>query len=134
MEGMNPEPATMAIMKVNLGWPIRLSTYDVHMWFKSDNRQVEEFDGAIILGHFNDVPVAFAYRPIWSNALISFAALTMSLALVICAGSVVLASMRGRFRMRTGRCPRCAYDLAHDFRDGCPECGWRRDKAPASAP
>ncbi len=29
-------------------------------------------------------------------------------------------------RMRRGRCPSCAYDLQHDFRTGCPECGWDR--------
>lgn len=29
-------------------------------------------------------------------------------------------------RLRTGRCPRCAYDLSGNFGCGCPECGWRR--------
>ena len=29
-------------------------------------------------------------------------------------------------RMRQGRCPNCVYDLQHDFRTGCPECGWDR--------
>jgi len=25
-----------------------------------------------------------------------------------------------------GRCPRCDYDLVHDYDSGCPECGWNR--------
>ena len=33
---------------------------------------------------------------------------------------------RRRNRMRAGHCPNCAYDLLHDFRTGCSECGWDR--------
>jgi len=33
---------------------------------------------------------------------------------------------RRRDRMRAGHCPNCAYDLQHDFRTGCSECGWDR--------
>ncbi|GJM18556.1 MAG: hypothetical protein DHS20C14_07690 [Phycisphaeraceae bacterium] len=33
---------------------------------------------------------------------------------------------RARLRIRRGRCPRCAYDLAGDLSPGCPECGWNR--------
>lgn len=32
-------------------------------------------------------------------------------------------------RVRAGLCPACAYDLAADYRAGCPECGFRRDRA-----
>jgi len=31
-----------------------------------------------------------------------------------------------RNMMSRGRCPKCAYDLRHDFFAGCPECGWNR--------
>ncbi len=41
-------------------------------------------------------------------------------------------SARGRVRQRQGRCPTCAYDLANDYRSGCPECGWRREKSAAA--
>jgi hypothetical protein len=32
-------------------------------------------------------------------------------------------------RVRSGACIRCGYDLGYDFQSGCPECGWRRDRA-----
>ncbi len=31
-----------------------------------------------------------------------------------------------RRRQQAGLCPECAYDLKHDFRTGCSECGWVR--------
>jgi tRNA(Ile2) C34 agmatinyltransferase TiaS len=31
------------------------------------------------------------------------------------------------WRRRSGRCPRCSYDLRGKLDHGCPECGWRRD-------
>lgn len=33
---------------------------------------------------------------------------------------------RNRFRRWRGVCPKCRYDLRHEFDAGCPECGWRR--------
>ena len=36
------------------------------------------------------------------------------------------------FRVR-GRCPKCAYDLRGDTDEGCPECGWGREKVSESA-
>lgn len=35
--------------------------------------------------------------------------------------------IRERRRARKGLCPKCAYDLRHDFASGCPECGWGRE-------
>ena len=29
-------------------------------------------------------------------------------------------------RRQAGLCPLCAYDLKHDFSNGCSECGWKR--------
>ena len=31
--------------------------------------------------------------------------------------------------MRRGWCPKCGYNLHHEFRSGCPECGWQRAAA-----
>ena len=32
-------------------------------------------------------------------------------------------------RVRRGCCIACGYDLGYDLRAGCPECGWRRERA-----
>ena len=37
-------------------------------------------------------------------------------------------SARRYSRFTRGRCPRCRYDLRHDFSHGCPECGWRKER------
>ena len=29
-------------------------------------------------------------------------------------------------RRNRGLCPKCAYDLRHEYHRGCPECGWGR--------
>lgn len=31
-------------------------------------------------------------------------------------------------RIRRGHCPRCSYELLAQFSDGCPECGWGRER------
>jgi hypothetical protein len=35
-------------------------------------------------------------------------------------------------RFRRGACIQCGYDLGYDFIQGCPECGWRRDRQPTA--
>ncbi len=35
-------------------------------------------------------------------------------------------ALRGSYRRRRGRCPRCSYNLRGDLASGCPECGWNR--------
>jgi hypothetical protein len=85
----------------------------------------------------NHVPIPVPLRPIWIGlvgdslifALIWFTAWT-------------LLTMPRRFfrevaRVRSGACIQCGYDLGYDFIQGCPECGWRRDRrdhATSSAP
>lgn len=34
--------------------------------------------------------------------------------------------MRGLWRKKRGRCPRCGYDVKRDFAAGCHECGWNK--------
>ncbi len=58
----------------------------------------------------------------------------MAAPLLAAAGIVVILLFRNelspkRFRARrrqAGLCPLCAYDLKHDFSNGCSECGWER--------
>jgi hypothetical protein len=64
----------------------------------------------------------FPYRPIWTGFVIN----TLFYALVAVALAWILRCIRHARRMHRGCCPTCAYELHHDFRDGCPECGWRR--------
>ena len=35
--------------------------------------------------------------------------------------------LRRYVRRRCGRCLKCGYDLRGDLKEGCPECGWRRE-------
>lgn len=67
----------------------------------------------------------FPYQPIW----IGFAINTVFYTLVALAFTWSIRQFKHARRMRRGRCPFCAYELHHDFRDGCSECGWRRDTA-----
>ena len=67
--------------------------------------------------------VLLPYRPIWSGFL--FNSLIYTLIIVVCAW--ILRSIRHARRMHRGHCPFCTYELNHDFREGCPECGWRRE-------
>ncbi len=54
--------------------------------------------------------------------------------LVVMAGIVVFLLFRNELsparcrarRRQAGLCPLCAYDLKHDFSNGCSECGWER--------
>ncbi len=65
---------------------------------------------------------ALPYRPIWSGLAVN----TVFYAVLI---FVVVSYVQGLRRLRRfhrGRCPRCGYDLAHDYAAGCPECAWGR--------
>ncbi len=54
--------------------------------------------------------------------------------LIVTAGIVVILLYRNELsptrrrlrRQQAGLCPLCGYDLQHDFRTGCSECGWER--------
>ncbi len=37
-------------------------------------------------------------------------------------------------RIARGHCPRCDYDLCHQFQRGCSECGWRDPRSRAATP
>lgn len=69
------------------------------------------------------------YRPVWPG----FAVNTVLYAMVLFV-LYWLAVKPRRFitevgRIRRGACLECGYDLGYDFIKGCPECGWRRDRA-----
>ena len=33
-------------------------------------------------------------------------------------------------RTERGACPKCGYDLLGDYKKGCTECGWARERRP----
>jgi len=64
--------------------------------------------------------------PIWGGFLLDTAVYT-----ALWSGLILgVPTIRRVRRRRHGRCPRCAYDLKHEFTRGCPECGWGRAAAP----
>jgi hypothetical protein len=74
------------------------------------------------------VPVPIPFVPVWSGLvgdsvfygviwLVAWSALTVPRRFV-----------REVARFRRGACIECGYDLGYDFINGCPECGWRRDR------
>jgi hypothetical protein len=71
----------------------------------------------------------FPYRPIWIGILIN----TIFYTLCILIAAWLLRSIRHARRMHRGCCPYCTYELHHDFRNGCPECGWRRNATDSSS-
>jgi hypothetical protein len=63
--------------------------------------------------------------PRWGEAIVSYSALGVPLALTI--GAIGLAKLLARRRSRRrGNCPECNYDLRGELASGCPECGWNR--------
>jgi hypothetical protein len=69
------------------------------------------------------------WRPIWPGLAADTALYAAALWLLW----AVLTKPRRFFvelsRVRRGCCIACGYDLGYDFRPGCPECGWRRERA-----
>jgi hypothetical protein len=71
-----------------------------------------------------DDGVTLPIRPTWGFAA-NTAIFAIAWWVLLYAPGTVLRS----FRRRSGRCPQCGYDLHGNESDGCPECGWRRERA-----
>jgi hypothetical protein len=73
-------------------------------------------------------PVPIPLRPIYTGLVIN----TLLYATIWYALYLTLTLPRRFFkevtRLRRGQCIGCGYDLGYDFVQGCPECGWRRDR------
>ncbi len=78
-------------------------------------------DGSIPVPDFRCVPL----RPIWRGVVLN-SAFYAGLWLVPIG---VVPLVRAGRRRRRGLCPTCAYDLLGDLAEGCPECGWGKDRA-----
>ncbi|MGV6813523.1 MAG: hypothetical protein ACWA5W_00780 [Phycisphaerales bacterium] len=66
--------------------------------------------------------VLFPYAPVWTGLAINSVFFGL-VAFLIRTGLGMIAQVR---RFNRGHCPRCDYELSYDFRQGCPECGWRK--------
>lgn len=66
--------------------------------------------------------------PLWRGVAINTLVLGSPALLLL-----LIPPVRASRRRRNGECPRCAYDLKHDFASGCPECGWNKAPAERSA-
>jgi hypothetical protein len=73
-------------------------------------------------------PVPMPLRPIWSGLLINVAIYSVTWCLLWLGLTVPRRFVREVSRFRSGCCVQCGYDLGYDFINGCPECGWRRDR------
>jgi hypothetical protein len=78
-------------------------------------------------------PVPMPLRPIWSGLLVNVAIYATAWYLLYLAATAPRRFFRETSRFRKGCCIQCGYDLGYDFIQGCPECGWRRDRAPTGS-
>lgn len=76
-----------------------------------------------------DIPIVLPFRVLWRGMLANTVFFALVIWLIRRGGRTVLSYRR----LKRGSCPSCTYDLAHDYRSGCPECGWRRASGPSPA-
>jgi len=79
----------------------------------------------VFFGMPNDGGLRLPLRPIWPGFLLD----TGFYGVLWAVPFFGLPLLKQSRRKRKGRCPNCAYDLKRDFQSGCPECGWRRERA-----
>ncbi|MDB5320035.1 MAG: blaR0 [Phycisphaerales bacterium] len=96
--------------------------------YKTLGTRVGSNSFAITTPSANHAPIPVPLRPIWIGLIGD----TLLFATVWLAAWSTLVIPR-RFirevaRFRRGACIQCGYDLGYDFIQGCPECGWRRDR------
>lgn len=64
----------------------------------------------------------FPLVPIWPGLIVNTLVLGAPALLLL-----FVTPVRRRRRRQKGKCPRCAYDLKHEFATGCSECGWGKE-------
>jgi hypothetical protein len=74
-------------------------------------------------------PVPIPLRPIWGGLAANIAIYAVLWWLLWLGCTVPRRFIVEVARFRRGACIRCGYDLGYEFVAGCPECGWRRDRA-----
>jgi hypothetical protein len=80
------------------------------------------------------VPVPIPFLPVWSGLVGDTVFYGVIWLAAWSALTVPRRFVRDVARFRRGACIECGYDLGYDFVNGCPECGWRRDRRPPRTP
>lgn len=106
------------------GWPF-LALKQIRYW-NSPNPFVVEQGWIIEQTHSTAYPFgtvrSLPLQPVWPGFLADITIYAFGWGFVRMLWN---ASRRWR-RMRQGLCPDCTYNLRHEFKGGCPECGWKR--------
>jgi hypothetical protein len=122
--GSNASTAFGAQTQVAIGWPARCATgtrQGIPQSAQQDRGLVSiPFVGALPGASGGPTP----YLPLWRGVAINTLVLGSPALLLL-----LVAPMCASRRRRKGKCPRCAYDLKHDFARGCSECGWNKPAA-----
>jgi hypothetical protein len=96
--------------------------------YKTLGTRVGSNSFAITTPSTNHAPIPIPLRPIWIG-LIGDTLLFATVWLTLWSTLVIPRRfIREVARFRRGACIQCGYDLGYDFIQGCPECGWRRDR------
>ena len=113
------------------GWPFRSGWAQKTKYAQLENgnpnpsQRFAVTSGIRVLDNAGSDPSPFRVLPV-RPILLGFAAdtaiYTVMLALLVLGPS----PLRRAWRKHRGRCPRCGYDLRHDFTHGCSECGFGR--------
>jgi hypothetical protein len=76
-----------------------------------------------------NAPAPMPTRPIWFGLIAN--KVIYATFLWICWAAMIKPRrfFRECGRVRNGCCKECGYDLGYDFIHGCPECGWRKERA-----
>lgn len=97
------------------GWPMRSATG----YIRFGNASIVN-EGLVRVPFVHTTHRGAPYLPLWRGLAVDVFVLG-SPALLLC-----IPGYRAARRRRKGKCPRCGYDLKHDFASGCSECGWNK--------
>ena len=107
---------TFVIYAEQFGWPFFCAYKE--RWSQTQGRnQVDSGENILVIGKHR-IPRRILWTGLLGNMLIYGAFVWMIM--------MSLSLARRWNRLRSGRCPQCAYRLQDRIAEGCPECGWNR--------
>lgn len=116
-------PEADEITLTGYGWPLNCLAWQY--WYARPARRAQPSEEShLALWRLPGVsrPIAVPTRVLWRNLAADSGAFGAPLLLL----GLAIGPFRRYRRRRAGLCPDCAYDLLHDLKAGCPECGWNR--------
>jgi len=114
-----------------LGWPWpSLRFHQELLAHPERGMDIYDVHGGILLrrskSEIDPDTIALPLIPILPGTVGNILVYTLILGSLLLVWRMTPASFRRRRRIAAGRCPSCGYILGERFREGCPECGWRR--------